>query len=566
MPQIHEKEWQIAPQISAEADKNLAKYPPLLRQVLFNRGISDADSAKSFLGALAPENNDPFLLSGMQEAVGRLALAIENQEAIIIYGDYDADGVTATALLVHCLRSLGGKAKGYIPDRFTEGYGLNNGALGRLAKEGAKVVVTVDCGIRSLDEAKEAKKLGLDLIITDHHSVGPEIPDALAVINCKKAGELYENKYLSGAGTAYKLGKALVEQCNGPEWMHEDLLDFATIGTVADMVPLLGENRWMVRQGLQSMRHTQKQGLMSLIGVSGLKANSISSGDLGFMLGPRINAAGRLGSAMEAFDLLMSENLQEAGKLAQSLDNHNRERRSLTSKVAEEAEAMVAEDQEDANIILAFDQNFHAGVAGLAASKLVDRYYRPAIVGETGELTSKASCRSIPEFHMTDALQECADLFENFGGHAAAAGFTIKNENLEELYERLNLIADRELAEKSLLPSLQADIEIELGELKAEILDYLELVEPSGYGNQQVQFVSRNLKVASMRTVGADKSHLKLAVTDGWVTYDGIAFRQGHWAAKKPAHVDLLYRFELNEFNGRKNLQLNIQDIKKSAG
>jgi single-stranded-DNA-specific exonuclease len=558
------KVWKVAELISPEADEALEKYPAFLRQVLFNRGIDNAESASSFLAALPPEDNDPMQMLGMATAVDRLSRAIDLAQPIVIYGDYDADGVTATALLVSCLKELGAKVSAYIPDRFDEGYGLNIEAMRKLSQQGAQIVVTVDCGIRSIAEAQAAQQLGLDLIISDHHSIGPELPSAYAIINCKLPNDPSPNKDLSGSGTAYKIAQALVEYRNAEKWIYQDLLDLAAIGTVADLVPIRGENRWLVRQGLRVLRNPHRQGILSLIGIAGLKAGQINAGDLGFMLGPRINAAGRLGSAMHAYDLLMSREMYAAGKLAQQLDNLNRERRTLTEKVAETAEKLVLEKGSEANILLAFDKEFHPGVAGLAASKLSEIYYRPAIVGEIGEEFTTASCRSIQEFHITNALQECADLFENFGGHAAAAGFTIANEKLEELTSRLGIIADRELGEKVLQPIIEADMEIDFADLNADILEHLQLVEPSGMANPQVRFISRNLEIRSKRRVGADGAHLKLAVSDGWVTYDAIAFRQGAWADAQAKRIDLCYRFEVNEFNGKKTLQLNVIDIKAS--
>ena len=559
-----EKRWLLADKINEAADRALGQYPPFLRQILFNRGVNSAEEAKVFLAALPPEGNNPMQMLGMPAAVERLSRAIDREESIMVYGDYDADGVTATALLVSCLQALEAKVGAYIPDRFAEGYGLNKDALKEIADQDAKVVVTVDCGIRSLTEAEEARRLGLDLIISDHHSIGPELPEAVALINCKLPDDPSPNKELSGSGTAYKIAQALVEYRNAEKWIYQDLLDLAAIGTVADLVPLTGENRWLVRQGLQAMRNTHRQGILSLIGISGLKAKQVNAGDLGFMLGPRINAAGRLDSAMRAYELLMTREMFKAGELAQKLDNLNRQRRTLTEEVAEAAEALSSRGPAEANILLAFNEDFHAGVAGLAASKISEAHYRPAIVGEIGAEFAKASCRSIKEFNITSALEECADLFENFGGHAAAAGFTIANSRLDELNLRLNAIADRELAGRDLRPTLEVDLEIELGELRAEMLDYLELIEPSGFSNPQVRFISRGLEVRSKRRVGGDGAHLKLAVSDGWVTYDAIAFRLGDWADKNTERIDLCYRFEMNEFNGRKSLQLNVVDIRES--
>ena len=564
--EILEKHWQIEAKLTPEADSNLAGYPPLLRQVLFNRGLGTADESQRYLAALPPLIIDPLKMKDMEAAIDRLASAIQNGERIIVYGDYDADGVTATALLLLCIQALGGNAEAYIPDRFEEGYGLNVGALQALKEGGAKVVVTVDCGIRSLKEAEEAKRLGLDLIISDHHSPGSELPDAFAVINTKQPGDEYPEKQLAGVGTAFKIACALEAKLqSSTEISNPGLLDLVALGTVADMVPLTGENRWMVRAGLEQIRHPKRQGILSLVGASGLKPAKVSSGDIGFLLGPRLNAAGRLETAKNALNLLITNDLFEAGRLAQYLDSQNRERQQLTREMSASAEEIAAAQSPDDFLLVAAHEDFNPGVVGLVASRLADRFYRPAVVAQTGPEFTRASCRSIPEFHITEALEQCADLFTNFGGHAAAAGFTVPNEKLAEALERLQAIAREQLAGKDLRPVLMADAEIPLSELKPEILDHLELVEPTGYGNPQVKLVSRGLQVREARTVGQDAKHLKLKVTDGWITYDAIAFRHGHWLEAMPAAIDILYRFETNEFNGRTSLQLNVQDLKPSV-
>ena len=559
-----EKQWQIASRITLEAEKNLAGYPPFLRQVLFNRGIATAEGSKRFLAALPTDNNDPFGIKGIEAAVERIELAIRQKDQIVIYGDYDADGVTATALMVQCLQSLGPDVSYYIPDRFEEGYGLNVAALRQLKESGASVVLTVDCGIRSLAEADEARRLGLDLIISDHHSPGPELPNAFAVINVKQPGDEYAEKQLAGVGTAYKLACALEQRLKSTGWSSAASLDLVALGTVADLVPLTGENRHLVREGMSLLRRPQRQGLMALIGASGLKPQNICAGDIGFMLGPRLNAAGRLDTAIEALQLLLTQDVFEAGKLAQDLDNRNRERQQLTNEITESAEAIAIAEGPEALLLIAVHPEYNPGVVGLVASRLVDRYYRPAIVGQRGEKFTRASCRSIPEFHITRALEQCADLLETFGGHAAAAGFTVRNDRYPELLQRLNSLAKEQLGKLNLLPTLQADAELPLADLKPDLLDQIELLEPTGYGNPQVYLVSRGLQVRNARPVGREASHLKLVVSDGHITYDAIAFRHGHWAQDLPAVVDLLYRFEVNEFNGRRNLQLNVRDLKAS--
>ncbi|HIE57997.1 MAG TPA: single-stranded-DNA-specific exonuclease RecJ [Anaerolineales bacterium] len=558
--------WQIAPRITPDAERELHGYPPILRQILFNRGYATHKAARQYLEAQPPADTDPYNLRGIPEAVERIERALRSQERIAIYGDYDVDGVTATALLTLYLADLGANVTSHIPNRFDEGYGLNKDALTKLKEAGVNLVITVDCGIRSLEEALHARNLGLDLIITDHHHPGAELPAALAVIDPKQPGDTYPEKELAGVGLAYKLAAALDRQLENTRHPAENYLDLVALGTVADLAPLTGENRFLVRRGLEQMRSPQRQGLFSLMGVSGVTPQRITASDIGFRLGPRLNAAGRLDDAKAALDLLTTRNVFQAGQLAQQLEIQNRQRQKITRTIQEQAETLALTDTPDAWLLFAVHPEFNAGVVGLAASRLTEKYYRPAVVGQIGETYTRASCRSIAEFHITEALDRCADLLEHHGGHAAAAGFTVRNENLYELAERLQKIAAEQLSHLDLRPSLHADLEIPLSELNPKLLEYLQWMQPTGYGNPQVIFVSRNLKPARYRTVGKDNSHLKMTVSDGNISFDAIAFRMGEWAEKMPARVDLLYRFEFNEFNGRKTLQLNVQDIKASGG
>jgi single-stranded-DNA-specific exonuclease len=558
-----EKRWLIPDRVPPEAERVLHEYPPFLRQILYNRGYGDPEAARSYLEARTPPGTEPFLLSGVSQAVERILFAIQRQEPIAIYGDYDADGVTATALLVQVLQRLGADVRGYIPNRFDEGYGLNNEALSNLHAQGIRLVITVDCGIRSLVEAEYATSLGMDLIISDHHHPAAEIPRALAVINPKLPGETYPEKDLAGVGLAYKLASALVSPAETAA--IEDTLDLVAMGTVADMAPLIGENRALVRAGLKQLRQPRRQGTMSLIKASGLQPDKIDASHIGFMLGPRLNAAGRLDTALAALNLLTTSDLNEAGRLAQQLDDYNRERQEITRQIQMAVEDMAQSEDPDTLLIFAADSDFNPGVVGLAASRLCEQYYRPTIIGARGEEYTRASCRSIPEFHITQALDQCTELLVRHGGHAAAAGFTVRNENLDLLLERLRAIATDELASRDLRPILDADLEIPLSQLTPDILTYLEWLQPTGYGNKPVHFVSRHLKVTRCGTVGKDGAHLKMTVTDGRITYPAIAFRQGQWLEKLPSHVDLLYAYELNEYNGHVSLQLNVRDIKPSG-
>ena len=546
----------------------LTKFPPVLRQLLFNRGYATDAEARTFLKAEANFNTDPMQLTGMGVAVDRICYALEQGEPIAIYGDYDVDGVTATALMVQTLRAFGGNVEGYIPNRFDEGYGLNNEALDGLKAKGVKLVITVDCGIRSPNEAAHAREIGLDLIISDHHHpAAGELPPAFAVINPKQPGDVYPDKNLAGVGIAYKIGEALFSrQTSDVRLQLIDLLDLVALGTVADLAPLVGENRKLVRTGLKQIRETKRQGLFSLANVAEMVIGRTTATQIGFILGPRLNAAGRLESALAAFDLLTTTDFMLAGQLAQQLDVQNRKRQDLTRQTQEKAEALATAEEKEPFLLIAVDKDFNPGVVGLAASRLTEKYYRPAIVASQGETETRGSCRSIPEFHITDALDQCKDLLVRHGGHAAAAGFTVRNENLAELIHRMKGIAERELCNCDLRRSLQADIEVPLSQLNSELLKHLTYFEPTGYGNPEALFVSRDVKIKNSRTVGAEGKHLKVAFDDGrGANVDGIAFRMGDLQPMLPPRVDIIYTFEANEYNGRSSLQLNLKDI-RAAG
>jgi single-stranded-DNA-specific exonuclease len=405
----------------------------------------------------------------------------------------------------------------------------------------------------------------LDLIITDHHHPGAELPEALIVINPKQPGDSYPEKDLAGVGLAYKLASALIDRLESKKVSKESYLDLVALGTVADLAPLKGENRALVRAGLEYLRRPHRQGIQSLIGVAGLQSRQITASEIGFVLGPRLNAAGRLESALAALDLLTCTSPETAGLLAQKLDVQTRDRQRIMQEIQVKAEQIALAEDPEALLLFACDEGFNPGVVGLAASRLTESYYRPAIVAFRGEQYTRASCRSISEFHITEALDLCADLLEHHGGHAAAAGFTVRNENLSLLLERLQSIASQQLAHLDLRPVLKADAEVPLSHLHPDLLPYLDALQPTGYGNSQAYFISRDIHVKNSRTVGRENNHLKLTVTDGWITFDAIGFNLGHWQGSMPARVDLLYAFERNEYNGRVSLQLKLRDLKPSG-
>ena len=560
------KRWVVGETIPSAVDETFAVFPPLFRQVLYNRGVTTAEAAHLYMNAVTIPSS-PFNMLGMPEAVERILYAADHSEKVAVYGDYDVDGVTATALLVEVLRTLNVDASWHIPNRFEEGYGLNNDALTLLNEAGVDLVITVDCGIRSPLEAEHASSLGMDLIISDHHHPGPQIPVAVAVICPSQEGDPYPDKDLSGVGLAYKIASALFEKRPAPGKSAEDWLDLVALGTISDVVPLRGENRALVRGGLELLRKGQRQGIVSLAGAAGVKLPILSAGDVGFMLGPRLNAAGRLESAEAALNLLMETNLMETGMLAQHLDSQNRERQTKTRSMQAKAAEMTF-GSPAGEILFAFSEEFNSGIVGLVAARLMETYYRPAVVGCIEGDIARASCRSIPEFHITHALDECKDLLVRHGGHAVAAGFTVQMKDLEELKRRLSAIALEQLGGKELVPTLSADAEVELSRMRQEdvasLIQHLEKLQPTGQANPDAAFVSRGLRVVRSRTVGSDNLHLKLSLSDGRITWDAIAFRQGKWQERMPERVDLLYAFEKNLFNGNVTLQLNVKDIKPS--
>jgi single-stranded-DNA-specific exonuclease len=567
----HPKRWQIAPPVPPSHIARFSHLHPILVQVLYNRGLTDPDDVSAFLDSTAGETN-PFAIEGMNAAVTRLRQALRAGEPAVVYGDFDADGVTATALLVQTLRAFGGQAHPYIPHRVDEGYGLHKGALTRLAHSGTRVVVTVDCGVRSLEEVAHANQLGLDVIITDHHSVGPRLPDTVAVIDLKRANSSYPFHELAGVGVAYKLAQALLRShrqtpaaARDVSLEEDDLLDLVALGTVADLVPLLGENRSLVQRGLSCINRMERPGVEALCRQAGLQPGKVDATAIGYALAPRLNAAGRMAHAKDAYQLLETTYPAEAERLANKLGQLNRRRQQLTLETQEQARQLVLEKGDDSPLLFAASPDFMAGIVGLAASRLVDEFYRPAAVVEIGKRVSKGSARSIPEFHITEALDACADLLVQHGGHAAAAGFTVANDNLDKLAARLRKLAAEQLAGVELTPVLSIDAEIELSQMSWDLQRELSQLEPCGYANPHPLFLSRNVRVAGRRAVGDEGQHLKLTLSDRGVAWDGIAFRQGEWVGKLPDRIDLVYHLEVNEWNGQKRLQLNVQDIRPAG-
>ncbi len=583
------KRWQIAPEAPAEYMQAFGPLNPLVAQVLYNRGLHDDVAVSRFVDADTPLA-DPYTLPGISPAVDLIRVAIAAREHIVIYGDYDVDGVTAVAVLIETLRALGAVVTPYIPSREDEGHGLNPEALYALRQDGAKLLITVDCGMRSLDEVAYARELGLTVIVTDHHRPGDYLPPANVIINPKHPSATAGLGELAGVGVAFELAQALMlANRDAPlpttqrELAPDDLLDLVALGTVADMAALVAENHTLVARGLRKINAARRPGLSALLEVAGINPGKVTTKTIGFVLAPRLNAAGRLDEAMTALDLLLAPDMAPALDWAKELDELNLRRREMTQEAQEVATSLLSfcetrrgdeglyhhrgwlDRNGDAPplIFVASDQ-LAPGIVGLAASRLLDEFYRPSVVISVDDQFSKGSARSIPEFHITDTLDSVSDLLERYGGHAAAAGFTIRTERLPELEARLSSLARAQLGEGVLIPTLAVDAETSLSTLSEALYAELERLQPFGYGNPIPVFVSRCVPVLDARAVGNGR-HLKLALLDSTGRcWDAIAFRQGHWMGNLPARIDLAYSLDLNEWNGRTNLQLNVQDIRQS--
>jgi single-stranded-DNA-specific exonuclease len=533
-------------------------WPEIIGRILALRGITDDAAASAFL-AEPVGMPDPYALPDLDVAVERLARAAREHETVAVFGDFDVDGVTSVAQLTEALESLGAAPIGYVPDRFSEGYGLNAAAIDRLRAAGATLLMTADCGTSSVAEVTHARRLGIDVIILDHHTVPPVLPGANALVNPKRTdarpGALLE---LATAGLAFHVAAALHDRLGRP-FDAQRYLDVAALGTVCDMAPLADENRRLLRTGLPALARTQRPGVRALMQVAGVDPARVTAEDVGYRLGPRLNAAGRIAHAKLALELLTTRDEERGRALAEELDALNRTRQQKTTDAVRLATEMMGEGDPPPLVMIGHPE-FSSGIVGLIASKLVTLYARPAVVYELGETTSRASCRSIDEFHITDALRSCADLFVRFGGHRQAAGFTVENAKLDELRARLIAEAERELAGVELIPGQQIDCNLPLAALRADEIRGLARLGPFGVGNPAPAFLARGARVVEARYVGADGRHLKLKLRDGNVTWPAIGFELGECAVEEGDAVDVVYGIGGEGFGG--TLELEVLDLR----
>ena len=532
----------------------------LVAGLLINRGITTAQEGKVFLKPEVKDLHDPFLLNGVGEAVSRIKEAISKREKILIYGDYDVDGLTAIALLTSVLKEIGGDVCSYIPHRIKEGYGLNEGAIHLAHKDGVRLILTVDCGTNSHPEVILARKLGIDIIITDHHEVESiALPPAVTVINPHQLDCSYPCKDLSGVGIAFKLAQALTGVGNAGE--H---LDLVALGTVADIVPLNGENRILVRRGLEKLARTEKVGLRALMQVSGISRDKLTTREISFILAPRLNAPGRLDSAETSLRLLLTQSEEEALALAHELQEDNRRRQAIQEKILKDAQQKIEKEpgKKLCPVIVLADESWHPGVVGIVASKLVEGYCRPAILIAMDKEKGKGSARSIGQFHILYALRECRRLLTSFGGHSRAAGLTISKRNLESFSDEMQRIGRAKLTDKDLSPRLGIDMELDLSEITDGLVRDITCLKPYGPGNSEPVFISYNVQAIHPRIVS--NRHLKMQVLRNRKSVDAIGFGMGDCITDltRSGSVDIVYNPQINIWEGRSELQLKLMDIR----
>ncbi|MFC2048190.1 single-stranded-DNA-specific exonuclease RecJ [Chloroflexota bacterium] len=553
--------WNLLPPVPETHVINTSGLPRLIAQLLYNRGLAEPSQLEPFIAADERLSGDPLLLPDMHQAVARIYQALLSGENIVIYGDFDTDGITATALLVQGLSILGCKATPYIPHRLTEGYGLQTATLENLRQQGISLVITVDCGITAFPQVKRARRKGLDIIITDHHTPPDVLPPANAVINPKLLDSNYPFSELAGVGVALKLLQALFQGV-GKEKQLNELTDLVALGTVADMVPLLGENRYLVKQGLKLINASPRLGIKAIITQSRLNTGSIDSESISWVIAPHLNTAGRLAHAMTSYKLLMTNSPQEAQQLAMWLEQKNAERQRLTSRALARAREQVLA-QGDSPLLVASDREIPPGIAGLVASRLSEEFYRPAIVAKVGERFSGGSCRGIPEFNIILALKQCSHLLTHFGGHSGAAGFTLLTRNLPRFQYALLQLATTQLEGVELYPKLDIDTEVTLPNLGGDTFPLIQKLAPFGRGNPAPTFLSRRIEVTDCQGLGNSGEHLKMKLRQGGTIWDGVAFGLANHMVSSP--LDIVYNLEVDRWGGEKRLRLNILDLAPSG-
>jgi single-stranded-DNA-specific exonuclease len=537
---------------------NASDLSPLIAQLLYNRGVKLEDIAP-FLSADRRLEGNPFLLPDISQAVSRVYKAVLAREKIAVYGDFDVDGVTAIVILAEGLSRLGAEVIPYIPDRVNEGHGLKISALEKLQAQGADLVITVDCGVTDLAVVKQAQEMGMDMIITDHHIPLGSLPRAIAVVDPKRKDSVYPYPDLAGAGVAFKLLQALFHKDSREKWLTR-LLDLVVLATVTDLVTLVGENRYLVKEGLRELNNSSRVGIQEIVKLAGLKPGELDAEDVSWVIGPRLNAAGRMNNASISYQLLTTQSPEEARLLALELEEKNAERQKLTNEVLSRAREKLAAKLH-LPVLIEGDESYSIGVIGLVAGKLADEFYKPAIIINLGPEPCQGSCRSIAEFDIVSALAECQDLLTTFGGHPLAAGFTVERQNLAQLEQRLMSLAMDQLGHLDLRPELVIDAELPLSILAGDTFNLIQKLSPFGRGNPQPTFLTRQVEVIECRNFGNQGEWLRLKLKQGNVTWQAVDFESQRKREEIPSCIDIIYNLEKSRWNGEEVLSLNLLDF-----
>ena len=559
------KKWQVYKVENEKVEELQSKYQinKLLATILVNRGIIEENQIEKFLKPKRSDFYNPYEMPDMTIAVERIVKAIENKEKIIIYGDYDVDGITSVTVLKSFLEERGIHPAEYIPNRLDEGYGLNKKAVEQIAKENYTLMITVDCGISAIEEVEYASKLGIETIITDHHEPGNELPKAIAVVDAKRKDNTYPFRNLAGVGVVFKLIQAIGMKLELDEKEYLRYLDIVCIGTISDIVPLIDENRVIVKLGLKLVEQTRNLGLRAILQASGY--SKIDSSTISFGVAPRINACGRMGHQEEALKLFLSKEINEVNELTQRLNEYNRLRQETEKNIYNDAVMQIERDGlANQNTIVVMGKNWHHGVIGIVSSKITEMYFKPSILLCEEDDFGKGSGRSIPGFDLYEALTECNDLIDKFGGHSMAVGINVKKDKFEQFKNKLEQIAQERQIEE-IVPILKIDAQISLDELNKDMVDSLKELEPFGEENKTPLFVFKNLKIDSIRALSEGK-HLKLTLKDTKNIVNAIGFNLGELANdyRIGDKVDVVGNLEINSFNGVDNIQINIKDVMKS--
>lgn len=561
--------WRLPQKPSQEFIDKFPELHPIVVQLLFNRNLKTQNEIDEFLSPdYSKDVHDPHLFKDMEKACQRIYKAIREQELITVYGDYDADGVSSSVILRSVLKDLGAQVEVYLPHREKEGYGLNKKAVEELAGK-TKVIITCDCGISNLEEVDLANQKGIDVIITDHHTIPDTLPKALAIIHPQVKGEMYPFKYLAGGGVAFKLAQALLSHVKNDlsdkekEGSEKWLLDMVALSTVADMVPLLGENRTLLKYGMLVLKKTRRLGMRKLIEVANLEIDKIDTRAIGFSLAPRVNAAGRMDHANLAYYLMIEEDEVKATKLAQELNQSNLDRQKLTERIVREAKAQAIDEND--SLLVFYDPSWSSGLTGLVAGRLARDYARPVFVMTKVEENIVGSGRSIPEFNIIEALQAHEDLLIKYGGHPQACGFSMDPEKRETFVQVMKELATQKLQGVEFQSKLDIELMIDFEDISWDLVDLLERFRPYGQMNPEPLFISTGLAITSIRQVGNDGKHLKLEVSKGNKKKGAIAFGLGNMSLELGDKIDIVYNLSINQWNGNREIQLMIKDIKKNG-